>query len=49
MKRSNTMKRSIQEQKADNHKYYGVCARDAQKGISKVNPVFTRKPYSDVK
>lgn len=49
MKRSNFMKRSIQEQRADNHKYYDVCAGDAKKGISKVNPVFTKKPYSDAK
>lgn len=47
MKRSSTYRRSLTEQKADNLKHYDVCARDAKKGLSKVNPVFTRKPYTD--
>ena len=49
MKRSTPTLRQPSEKKADNHKYYGVCARDAKKGISNVNPAFTRKPYEGVK
>jgi hypothetical protein len=46
MKRNNSYRRSLSEQRADNHKHYDMCFNDAVKGKSKVNPIFTRKPYS---
>ncbi|WFR56405.1 hypothetical protein QA584_22755 [Anaerocolumna sp. AGMB13025] len=46
MKRNSTYKRSKTEQKVDVLKHYDTYDRDAKKGLSKINPIFTRKPYS---
>jgi hypothetical protein len=48
MKRRNSYRRSLDEQRADNYKHYDMCFNDATKGKSIINPIFTRKPYESV-
>ena len=44
MKRSTPNRRGKTEQRADSNRHYGTYIRDNQKGTSKINEIFTRKP-----
>jgi hypothetical protein len=48
MKRHNPQKRSYGEFRADTDRQYSYSQKDKEKGTSKINPIFTRVPYSSV-